>query len=137
MVFPAQVSCADPGFCLPCRFFLAHSIRFIHHLTRYSINLAIAFDQQDSLFPQPPTRFTSFEDAVDRLLPYHVWQIPDEILLPKDENPEEGGFDIWSLSNPSELKEAGKAVHQLLSIRERFAKVRRREGQVSCVRRIH
>jgi len=51
--------------------------------------MALALDQHDTQFPAPPTRFTSFEDAVDRLLPYHVWQIPDEDLLPEPD-PEEG-----------------------------------------------
>lgn len=42
--------------------------------------LALALDQHATLFPDPPTRFTSYSDAVDRLLPWHVWQIHDEEL---------------------------------------------------------
>jgi len=41
-------------------------------------------DQQSTLFPPPPTAFESFPDVVDRLLPYHVWQIHDEDLEGQD-----------------------------------------------------
>jgi hypothetical protein len=37
-------------------------------------------DQQSTLFPPPPTAFASYGDVVDRLLPYHIWQIHDEEL---------------------------------------------------------
>jgi hypothetical protein len=37
-------------------------------------------DQQSTLYPSAPTPFTSYSDVVDRLLPYHVWQIHDEEL---------------------------------------------------------
>lgn len=43
------------------------------------------------------SRFTSVEDAVDRLLPYHVWQVPDSELDKLDESPESGGFHASSL----------------------------------------
>lgn len=37
-------------------------------------------DQEATLYPPPPTAFSSYEDAVQRLLPYHVWQVYDEEL---------------------------------------------------------
>jgi hypothetical protein len=37
-------------------------------------------DQEATLYPAPPKRFSSHEDVVDRLLPYHIWQIHDQEL---------------------------------------------------------
>lgn len=37
-------------------------------------------DQQSTLYPPAPSPFTSYGDVVDRLLPYHIWQIHDEEL---------------------------------------------------------
>jgi hypothetical protein len=37
-------------------------------------------DQQSTLYPPAPTPFASYGDVVDRLLPYHIWQIHDEEL---------------------------------------------------------
>lgn len=44
------------------------------------LQLALAMDQEATLYPPPPTAFSSYEDAVQRLLPYHVWQVYDEEL---------------------------------------------------------
>ena len=48
--------------------------------TTTGFHLALAQDQLDTLFPDPPARFTSYEDAVRRLVPYHIWQTCDEEL---------------------------------------------------------
>lgn len=45
-----------------------------------SYKLALLQDQQSTLYPPPATKFTSAEDVVERLLPYHIWQIHDEEL---------------------------------------------------------
>ena len=42
--------------------------------------LALLQDHLSTLYPSPPTGFRSFKDVVDRLLPWHIWQIPDEEL---------------------------------------------------------
>lgn len=50
-------------------------------LTRkFRYQLSLALDQSFTLYPPAPTKFTSFKDVVDRLLPYHIWQIHDEEL---------------------------------------------------------
>lgn len=53
-------------------------------------------------------------------MPYHVWQVPDEeLLVPTEEREAE------------DTKQSAELVNQLVNIRKRFAKVRRREGEVS------
>lgn len=63
-------------------------------------------------------------------MPYHVWQIPEEeLLLPTEQRKAEG----WYTSRRQltlDLKQSTELVQQLVNIRERFGKVRRREGQV-------
>ena len=46
-------------------------------------------DQQSTLFPDPPTAFASYEDVIQRLLPYHIWQMYDEEMDGADNNPKE------------------------------------------------
>lgn len=48
--------------------------------TTTGFHLALAQDQLETLFPAPPAAFTSTEDAIQRLLPYHIWQTCDEEL---------------------------------------------------------
>lgn len=48
--------------------------------TTTAYQLALAQDQLTTLFPDPPTRFSSYEDMVRRLVPYHIWQTHDEEL---------------------------------------------------------
>jgi hypothetical protein len=69
--------------------------------TTIGFHLALAQDQVSTLYPDPPTRFTSYEDVVERLLPYHVWQICDEELEGQDVSPrkkEEEGHREFSPS---------------------------------------
>ncbi|BEJ04446.1 hypothetical protein CcaverHIS641_0202630 [Cutaneotrichosporon cavernicola] len=80
-----------------------------------AIDLAVALDQQDTLFADQ-TRFTGFEDAVNRLLPWHIWQVPEDELVPSQQRDKE------------DLALASEQVANLVDIRRRFAKVRRREG---------
>jgi hypothetical protein len=37
-------------------------------------------DQADVLYPPPPKAFTSHTNAVERLLPYHIYQIHESEL---------------------------------------------------------
>ena len=46
-------------------------------------------DQQSTLFPGPPTAFDSYDDVIQRLLPYHIWQMYDEELDGSATNPKE------------------------------------------------
>lgn len=47
-----------------------------------SFDLALALDQDAVLNPpKKPKAFTSFGDAVEQLLPYHVFQIHEDDLL--------------------------------------------------------
>ncbi|GMK56507.1 hypothetical protein CspeluHIS016_0303470 [Cutaneotrichosporon spelunceum] len=81
-----------------------------------AIDFAVALDQQDTLYADQ-TRFTGFSDVVDRLLPWHIWQVPeDELVLPSEQRDKE------------DLGAASEQVANLVDIRRRFAKVRRREG---------
>ncbi|BEJ11800.1 hypothetical protein CspHIS471_0202600 [Cutaneotrichosporon sp. HIS471] len=80
-----------------------------------AIDLAVALDQQDTLFADQ-TRFTGFEDAVNRLLPWHIWQVPEDELVSSEQRDKE------------DLASASEQVANLVDIRRRFAKVRRRDG---------
>ncbi|CAK9783151.1 hypothetical protein CC85DRAFT_284101 [Cutaneotrichosporon oleaginosum] len=81
-----------------------------------AIDYAVALDQHDTLYADQ-TRFAGFEDVVDRLLPWHVWQVPEEeLVLPSEERAKE------------QLTSASGQVANLIDLRRRFAKVRRREG---------
>ncbi|KAK8844159.1 hypothetical protein IAR55_006953 [Kwoniella newhampshirensis] len=81
-----------------------------------SLTLALLLDQTATLYPPQPTAFSSYEDAVDRLLPYHVWQIHDEELEGWKKGDEE-----------AELKEAEELVGRIRGIKDRFTKARRKE----------
>jgi hypothetical protein len=48
--------------------------------TTMGFHLALASDQVSTLFPEKPSAFTSYEDVVGKLVPYHIWQICDEEL---------------------------------------------------------
>lgn len=49
------------------------------------IDYAVSLDQYDTLYASQ-SRFMGFEDVVDRLLPWHIWQVPEEELnLPSEE----------------------------------------------------
>ncbi|BEI96674.1 hypothetical protein CcaverHIS631_0202630 [Cutaneotrichosporon cavernicola] len=74
-----------------------------------AIDLAVALDQQDTLFADQ-TRFTGFEDAVNRLLPWHIWQVPEDELVPSQQRDKE------------DLALASEQVANLVDIRRRFAK---------------
>lgn len=59
------------------------------------IDLAVGLDQYDTLYASQ-ARFTGFEDVVDRLLPWHIWQVPEEELtLPSEERDAAGA---WRMS---------------------------------------
>ncbi|WWD21181.1 hypothetical protein CI109_105665 [Kwoniella shandongensis] len=82
-----------------------------------SLHLALLLDQTSTLYPTPPTAFGSYEDAVDRLLPYHVWQVHDEEL------------ESWKKGDKeAEIKEAEELVGRIRGIQERFVKARRKEA---------
>ncbi|TYJ52056.1 hypothetical protein B9479_007357 [Cryptococcus floricola] len=81
-----------------------------------SLHLAVELDQDATLNPPPPTRFTSVEDAVQRLLPYHIWQVHDEEL------------NTWDKADVArETKEASELLLRLKNIKSRFAKALLRE----------
>lgn len=48
--------------------------------TTTAFHYALAQDQLATLFPEHPNEFTSYEDVVHRLVPYHIWQTCDEEL---------------------------------------------------------
>lgn len=128
MVLPLMMLCS---LNYDCRF----STTFLGHITTNSLGLALALDQHETLFPEQPNRFASYEEAFDRLLPYHVWQIHDEELaVPPTE--EEGQCCCLLLSSrhladlTPGLKESGELVYRIINIRDRFAKARRLEGNV-------
>jgi hypothetical protein len=57
--------------------------------TAVGFRLALAQDQVSTLFPEQPSRFKSYEDVVEKLVPYHIWQVCDEEL-----DGQEGGSEI-------------------------------------------
>ncbi|WVQ93068.1 hypothetical protein IAU59_000132 [Kwoniella sp. CBS 9459] len=83
------------------------------------LHTALMLDQYATLYPPPPTAFTSYEDVIDRLLPYHVWQIHDEELE---------GARYTEADELREMQEAKQMVDRIRGIKERFAKTRRKEG---------
>ncbi|CAD6590091.1 MAG: hypothetical protein TREMPRED_005618 [Tremellales sp. Tagirdzhanova-0007] len=87
--------------------------------TATSLHLALLQDQQITLFPPPPTAFSSIADVVDRLLPYHIWQIHDEELE---------GEKKGTKREMRESQDAEKLIKRIQGVEERFAKVRRRDG---------
>ncbi|KAK4685240.1 hypothetical protein P7C73_g4920, partial [Tremellales sp. Uapishka_1] len=86
------------------------------------LHLSLLLDQDETLFPPPPTAFKSYEDAVDRLLPYHVWQIHDEELEGCGPEEKERAKEAQELAGAQDL------VRRISGVKERFARVRRREG---------
>ncbi|OCF79069.1 hypothetical protein I204_01013 [Kwoniella mangroviensis CBS 8886] len=88
-----------------------------------NLNLALQLDQTSTLYPSPPTRFESYEDMVDRLMPYHVWQIYDEELngqLPKSKEKE-----------LKEVQDASGLVERVRRVKDRFGKIRMRVDENS------
>ncbi|WVO15335.1 hypothetical protein L204_102991 [Cryptococcus depauperatus] len=80
------------------------------------LHKALLLDQEATLYPPPPTRFQSFEDAVQRLLPYHIWQTYDDEL------------DSWDKADVAkETEDAKDMIDRIKSLKERFARARRRE----------
>jgi hypothetical protein len=57
--------------------------------TTIGFHLALAQDQVSTLYPDPPTAFESYEDVVQRLVPYHIWQTCDEELEGQEGESEE------------------------------------------------
>ncbi|WVW79517.1 hypothetical protein I302_101486 [Kwoniella bestiolae CBS 10118] len=86
-----------------------------------SLHLALLLDQTSTLYPLSPTRFRSYEEVVDRLLPYHVWQIHDEEL--------NGRIPPSKEREMREVEEARKLVDRIRGVKERFGKVRRRADE--------
>ncbi|OCF35717.1 hypothetical protein I316_02772 [Kwoniella heveanensis BCC8398] len=84
-----------------------------------TLHTALMLDQYATLYPDPPTAFTSYEDVVDRLLPYHVWQIHDEEL---------DGARYTKADELREMREAREMVDRIRGIKEQFVKTRRKEG---------
>ncbi|EIW65824.1 hypothetical protein TREMEDRAFT_66193 [Tremella mesenterica DSM 1558] len=88
-----------------------------------SLNLALLLDQQSTLFPEPPTKFISGEDVVQRLLPWHVWQIVDEELdIPENEAKD----NIRRLKDTADVK---LLVGRMTDINHRLHKLRQREAE--------
>lgn len=69
--------------------------------TTMGFHLALAQDQLSTLFPEQPSRFKSYEEVVEKLVPYHIWQVCDEEL-----DGQEGG---------SEAKRKQKEVRGMFS----------------------
>ncbi|GFZ47141.1 hypothetical protein JCM24511_04884 [Saitozyma sp. JCM 24511] len=90
-----------------------------------ALHLALAMDQQSTLYPPAPSPFTSYGDVVDRLLPYHIWQIHDEEL------DLDRGDEKAKHKERMETHEAADLVRRIVGVRDRFAKLRRRSGQHS------
>lgn len=66
---------------------------------------------------------------VDRLLPWHVWQIHEEELGLGSRGKGKGAEDVEA----AEIAEAAGLVARVKRIQERFGKARRREGNVSTL----
>lgn len=126
--------------------------------TTIGFHLALAQDQVSTLYPDPPTAFESYEDVVQRLVPYHIWQTCDEELEGQEGESEEKrkekvdrGKSDFRLPFPSSLvlrralsehtradvpeeKEATNILERMTRINQRFVKLRTREAQVSLTR---
>ncbi|WWC98120.1 hypothetical protein V866_005011 [Kwoniella sp. B9012] len=90
-----------------------------------NLNLALQLDQTSTLYPSPPTRFDSYGDMVDRLMPYHVWQIHNEELngqLPKSKEKE-----------LKEIQDASGLVERIRRVKDRFGKIRMRVDENSNI----
>jgi len=70
--------------------------------TTMGFHLALASDQVSTLFPEKATAFKSYEDVVEKLVPYHIWQVCDEELdgqgdeteVERRQREEEGMFSL-------------------------------------------
>ncbi|KAI9636942.1 uncharacterized protein MKK02DRAFT_45649 [Dioszegia hungarica] len=95
------------------------------HLEQRSteLHLSLLLDQEEATNPSP-ARFTSYEDMVNRLLPWHVWQIHDEELA-------DGSKENAQAVEEREKVEAGILVGRIRKINERFQSARRREGSAN------
>lgn len=97
-------------------------------LTIRRLQLSLLLDQEETINASAG-RFTSYEDMVDRLLPWHVWQIHDEELEMGKKAEGTRGVAIAE----KEKVEAANIVARMRRINDRFAIARRREGNVSFV----
>ncbi|WVR08934.1 hypothetical protein IAU60_005993 [Kwoniella sp. DSM 27419] len=87
--------------------------------TYVGLNAALLMDQYSTLYPSPPSAFESYEDAVDRLLPYHIWQIHDEELE---------GYKVNGKVEAGEIQDADSLANRVRNVKSRFEKTRRREA---------
>ncbi|KAL7421008.1 hypothetical protein Q5752_003892 [Cryptotrichosporon argae] len=78
--------------------------------------LALSLDQATTLYPPVPAAFASLDDAVDSLVPYHIWQIADEEL------------DGSERKDEQERKAAEELVARVEKIKTRFTRLRQRPG---------
>lgn len=92
----------------------------------YRLHLALLLDQEETINASA-AKFTSYENMVDRLLPWHVWQIHDEELeVGKKSEGARGGAIA-----EKEKVDAANIVGRIKTINQRFGTLRRREGNVS------
>jgi hypothetical protein len=72
--------------------------------TTMGFHLALASDQVSTLYPEKPSAFKSYEDVVEKLVPYHIWQVCDEELDGQDDDKnkqrEERGMSFFLPSFP-------------------------------------
>lgn len=123
-------------------------------------HMAMLQDQVDVLYPAPPTAFTSYTDAVERLLPYHIYQIHESELEGQEGNSgaeakrkqrgesrsfiqRQSAFPeaLLDMSAPNEaqrkvgtdlaeIRETTELDKRINKVHERFFALRRREGTV-------
>ncbi|WWC91050.1 uncharacterized protein L201_005991 [Kwoniella dendrophila CBS 6074] len=85
-----------------------------------NLHLALLLDQTSTLYPEPiPKKFNTYEDVVDNLLPWHVWQIHDEELEGQNQSKQQ---EIY------EIKQAEELVNRIKNVKNRFGKIRRKEA---------
>ena len=72
--------------------------------TTMGYHLALASDQVSTLFPEKPSAFKSYEEVVEKLVPYHIWQVCDEEL---------DGQESENETKRRQIAERGMSLHDL------------------------
>ncbi|ORY28768.1 hypothetical protein BCR39DRAFT_533746 [Naematelia encephala] len=90
-----------------------------------TLALALAQDQLDTLYPSPEAldRFKNLNDAVARLVPWHLWSYGE------GEGELEGSGERAKKAQERDLAESADLLRRMATVNKRFLAVRQREGR--------
>ncbi|CDZ96552.1 hypothetical protein [Phaffia rhodozyma] len=115
--------------------------RSVAESLRRRVTVALSHDQYMTLHPDV-SPFEDVCDVIQRLLPYHIWQIPDQDLSfpppPPSSGTDQKGKaratdwqwdDVASSTPEADITEAVRFAKRKRELEKRFVSLKRREGQ--------